>query len=247
MSARRCLVFGGSGTVGRAVCEALDAEGAEVFFTHHDGQVVADALRARSPRLHPLRADLRQVSEVERVVDAAVAELGGLDAFVHCAGLGFTAERAPGAAQETIAETSEEAWDRLFAVNVKSAFFAIRRFAPAMEKQGGGEIVLLGSIDGVKPVPAPVHYGASKGALAGMTRTLSKELGPKNVRVNLVAPGVLDGGISSTLPEELKKEYLKHCGLKRFGRPSEVASIVAWLVMHNTYVTGQTILVDGAL
>src|SRR4051794_10250615 len=112
MSARRCLVFGGSGVVGRAVTEALDAAECEVFFTHRTGESVAEALRARSPRLHPLRADLRDVAEVERVVDVAIAELGGLDAFVHCAGLGFTAERKPGAAQETISETSEEAWDR---------------------------------------------------------------------------------------------------------------------------------------
>ncbi len=230
------------------MCEALDAAGAEVFFTFLGGEAIATQLRTRSPRLHPLHVDLRRVAEVERAVDAAVAELGGIDAFVHCAGIGYTAPRAPGAAQEAIGETDEDAWDRLFAINVKSAFFAIRRLVPVMKKQAtGGEIVLIGSIDGVKPVPAPVHYGASKGALAGMTRTLAKELGPDGVRVNLVAPGVLDGGISSTLPEELKKEYLKHCGLKRFGRPAEVASVVAWLAMQNSYVTGQTILLDGAL
>ena len=247
MSARRCLVFGGSGTLGRGVCEALDDAGAEVFFTYLTGEKVAESMRARSPRLHPLKVDLARVQDVERAVDAAVAELGGLDAFVHCAGIGFTAPRAPNAAQESIGETSEEAFDRLFAINVKSAFFACRRLAPVMSAQGNGELVLIGSIDGVKPVPAPVHYGASKGALAGMVRTLAKELGPKNVRVNLVAPGVLEGGISTTLPDDLKKEYLKHCGLKRFGRPAEIAAFVAWLCTRNTYVTGQTILIDGAL
>ena len=240
-------MFGGSGTLGRSVCEALDVASAEVFFTFLTGEAAAQSLRARSSRLHPMKVDLRRTEDVARAVDAAVAELGGIDAFVHCAGIGFTASRTAGAAQETILETTEEAWDRLFAVNVKSAFFACRALAPVMEKQGNGEIILIGSIDGVKPVPAPVHYGASKGALAGMTRTLSKELGPKGIRVNLVAPGVLEGGISATLSEDLKKEYLKHCGLKRFGRPSEIASVVTWLATQNTYVTGQTILIDGAL
>jgi NAD(P)-dependent dehydrogenase (short-subunit alcohol dehydrogenase family) len=112
---------------------------------------------------------------------------------------------------------------------------------------GGGNIVLIGSVDGVKPVPAPVHYAASKGALTGMVAALAKELGEHNIRVNMVAPGILEGGISTVLEDRLMKEYLKHCGLKRLGRPSEVANVVAWLVRHNTYVTGQTVLVDGAL
>src|SRR5205823_1217978 len=122
-----------------------------------------------------------------------------------------------------------------------------RLLVPHFSRASGGELVLIGSIDGVKPVPAPVHYGASKGALVGMARTMAKELGPASIRVNVVAPGVLGEGISKTLPEDLRSEYLKHCGLKRFGAPSEIARVVAWLVLENTYVTGQTILLDGAL
>jgi NAD(P)-dependent dehydrogenase (short-subunit alcohol dehydrogenase family) len=96
-------------------------------------------------------------------------------------------------------------------------------------------------------VPAPVHYAAAKGALAGMTAAMAKELGPHGVRVNLVAPGILEDGMSRSLPEELRTEYLKHCGLRRYGRLSEIAAWAGWLALHNTYVTGQTILVDGAL
>ena len=107
--------------------------------------------------------------------------------------------------------------------------------------------MLLGSIDGVKPAPSPVHYAASKAALSGMVKAMAKELGPYNIRVNTVAPGVLDGGLSRVLPDDLRREYLKHCGLKRLGRLEEVASLVAWLAAENTLVTGQTIVVDGAL
>jgi NAD(P)-dependent dehydrogenase (short-subunit alcohol dehydrogenase family) len=80
-----------------------------------------------------------------------------------------------------------------------------------------------------------------------MVKAMAKELGPRNIRVNSVAPGILEDGISRTLPDELRQEYLKHCGLKRTGRLSEVARLVAWLALHNTYVTGQVMLVDGAL
>ena len=111
----------------------------------------------------------------------------------------------------------------------------------------GGNVVLLGSIDGVKPAPAPVHYAASKAALAGMIRAMAKELGPRGIRINSVAPGVLEDGLSRTLPEQLRREYLKHCGMKRFGRIDEVASLVTWLAVENTLVTGQTLVLDGAL
>jgi NAD(P)-dependent dehydrogenase (short-subunit alcohol dehydrogenase family) len=80
-----------------------------------------------------------------------------------------------------------------------------------------------------------------------MTAAMAKELGPDGIRVNLLAPGILEGGMSTRLPAELRQDYLKHCGLRRFGRFDEVAAWVAWLALQNTYVTGQTILVDGAL
>jgi NAD(P)-dependent dehydrogenase (short-subunit alcohol dehydrogenase family) len=242
-------VLGGSGTLGSAVCRSLVAAGADVAFTYRSQERVARQLvdQLNLPGNRALQADLSTTAETERVVDAALAVLGGIDAFVHCAAVGFTGSRSSESGQETIAEIDEAQFDNLFAVNVKSAFFACRRLVPSMRAQGGGDLVLIGSIDGVKPVPAPAHYGASKGALVGLCRTLAKELGEHGIRVNVVAPGVLSGGISMTLPSELRKEYLKHCGLKRFGEPAEVASIVTWLATANTYVTGQTILLDGAL
>jgi NAD(P)-dependent dehydrogenase (short-subunit alcohol dehydrogenase family) len=80
-----------------------------------------------------------------------------------------------------------------------------------------------------------------------MTAAMAKELGKDGIRVNLVAPGILESGMSHVLPENLRQEYLKHCGLRRYGRQAEIAAWAAWLALHNTYVTGQTILVDGAL
>ena len=132
-------------------------------------------------------------------------------------------------------------------VNAKSTFFAVKRVSDVMRRGGGGNIVLLSSIDGVKPAPSPVHYAASKGALMGMTLAMAKELGEFKIRVNQVAPGILEAGLSRVLPDALREEYLKHCGLKRLGRLEEVAAVVAWLARRNTYVTGRTIGVDGGL
>ena len=135
----------------------------------------------------------------------------------------------------------------MLAVNTKPSFFAVRRAAHHMRQSGGGSIVLLGSIDGVKSAPSPVHYAASKGALAAMVKAMAKELGPHNIRVNSVAPGILERGLSASVPDDLRNEYLKHCGLKRLGRVEEVAGLVTWLATENTCVSGQTVVVDGAL
>jgi len=240
-------VFGGSGALGRVVCETLASQGARVAFTYHTRSEIAKSLTERLPDTVALTLDLASLSDVERVVDEAASALGGLDAFVQCAGVAVTTGRDQGGSHPTISQVGERAWDDMMDVNVKSTFFALRRVVEVLRSSGGGNIVLVGSVDGVKPVPAPVHYAASKGALTGMIAALAKELGEHNVRVNMVAPGILEGGISGALEDRLMKEYLKHCGLKRLGRLSEVANVVAWLVRHNTYVTGQTVLVDGAL
>lgn len=234
-----CIVFGGSGAVGRAVCSALAARGARVGYTFHthDPGLGGTAM--------PL--DVTDVAALERTLDAFHAELGGIDAFVNCAAVGTTVPHDRPTVHHVMDDVDERAWDAMIDVNAKSAFFAVRRLSRLMRGNGGGNIVLLGSIDGVKPAPSPVHYAASKAAVSGMVKAMAKELGPYNIRVNTIAPGVLDGGLSRVLPDDLRGEYLKHCGLRRLGRLDEVASVAAWLALDNTLVTAQTIVVDGAL
>jgi len=237
---KRVLVFGGSGTVGRAIVSALAADGAQVAFTYFQNEAAARALLDAVPGSVARRVDLASAGETGRAVAELRAELGGLTAFVHAATLTSAAAEPK---FESILEVEEAMFDRLLAVNVKSAFFACRELA----RESIGNIVLLGSIDGTKSVPAPAAYAASKGALSALARALSKELGPRGVKINVVAPGVLEAGSSRMLPESLRAEYLKHCGLRRYGKLEEIAGLVAWLALQNTYITGQTLVVDGAL
>lgn len=244
MSAR-CLVIGGTGTVGRAVCAALAQRGARIAFTYHTARQRAaelrDAVGAWSCAL-----DLTRAGEVGLAVGLAADAFEGLDALVCCAGVGVT---APLDAQghQALDGVGEDAWDRMLDVNVKGAFFACRAARAALARAGGGNIVLLGSIDGVKLVPSPAHYAAAHGALAGMTRALAKELGGENIRVNMVASGPLDEGMARSVPPHLTEEYLKHSALRRLGKPAEVAAVIAWLAVENTYLTGRAIAVDGGL
>jgi NAD(P)-dependent dehydrogenase (short-subunit alcohol dehydrogenase family) len=243
----RCLVLGGSGVLGRAVCEALSREGAHLAFTYNRNRQAADAVLKICPSALALPLDLLSLPSIESRVEEAESVLGGLDAFVQCAGVAITVETADPRAHHLMGDVDDRAWGAMFDVNVRSTFFAARRAAAAIGRSGGGNIVLVGSIDGIKAAPAPVHYAASKGALAGMVPAMGKELGKQGIRVNMVAPGILEGGISDAIPDDLRAQYLKHCGLKRLGRPAEIANVIAWFATRNTYVTGQTILVDGAL
>jgi NAD(P)-dependent dehydrogenase (short-subunit alcohol dehydrogenase family) len=245
----RVLVIGASGALGGAIASILAAKGARLALTYHEHEAPARALEAahRDAVAAVLPLDLASVASVEAGVERAIAALDGLDGLVFAGAVGATIERAGEASHHRIANFDEAAYDRMMDVNVKGAFFAVRAAERALASAGGGNVVLVSSIDGVKPVPSPVPYAASKAALGGMARALAKELGEKRVRVNVVAPGIMEAGLSRVLPAALKEEYLKHCGLKRVGKLAEVAATCAWLALENVYVTGQTLVVDGGL
>jgi 3-oxoacyl-[acyl-carrier protein] reductase len=210
---KRVVVLGGSGALGTAVVAALSTR-AEV----------------ESPRI-----ELTDAHEIDRVIRA----YGPIDALVHCAAVASTCTPP---AWESLADVDLDGFDRLFAVNVKSAFVAARAASIT-----GGNIVFVGSIGGGKSVPAPAPYAASKAALSGLAASLAKELGPKRTCVNVIAPGLLEGGLSKLVPERLRNEYLKHCARKRFGKIDEAAAVIAHFALDNTYVTGRTIAVDGGM
>lgn len=241
----RVLVIGGSGTLGGSVCRALAARGARVALSYCQGEAPARALEVELPGARAFRCDLAEAARVPALVDEAAAWLGGLDALVHCAAVAV-GRPDRGGIYEPLDEIDLDSYERLMAVNVRSVFLACQRAVRHAPKEGAN-FVLVGSVDSEKPLPAPAHYVASRGALRGLAMGLTKELGPRQIRVNVVAPGLLEGGLSRAVPDALRAEYLKHCALKRLGRPAEVAELVAWLACENTYVTGRTIAVDGAL
>lgn len=250
MGSPRCLVLGGSGHVGSEVCRALAAGGAEVAFSYFNGEARAKELERALPGAKALRADLRDFAEAARVVDEAAGLLGGLDALVQCAGTAGDPELYRGRAADgcdKFLSVDEDGYDEMQDLTVKSTFSAAQAAAKLMRGQGGGQIVVVGSMDGVKPVPAPVHYAAAKGALRAMVSALAKELGRRGIKVNLIAPGILSGGVGGLLSPDLLSDYTTHSALKRVGTAAEVAQAVAWFVLQNTYVTGQSVLLDGGL
>ncbi len=237
----KVLVLGGSGVVGSACVRELRARGATVAFSYNTAKAKADALAAETDA-RAIALDVLEVGATAAAVERAATELSGLDALVHAIGVAST--RVPVAFDDDLRD-DEAGLDRLLAINVRSAYVAVTRAQSLMTN--GGNIILLGSVDGEKSVPSAPPYAMSKAALSGMARALAKVLGPKKIRINVVAPGILEGGASSVVPERIRVEYLKHSNAKRFGTSQEIARTVAHLALENTYVTGKTLILDGGL
>jgi NAD(P)-dependent dehydrogenase (short-subunit alcohol dehydrogenase family) len=238
------IVVGVSSRLGTAVAREVASRGARVGGTFHRGEDRAAALGKELDGFVARRLDLSQAPDVERTIDDLAAELGGADALVHCAAVASAS--ADGVSYDRLADVDPATFARMLAINVTSPLLCARAFAAA-RGSARRNLVLVGSIDGAKPVPTVVPYATSKGAMVAMARALAKELAPSGILVNVVAPGVLEGGITAIVPDDVKREYLKHCALKRFGTHEEIARSVAWFALANTYVTGQTMVLDGGL
>lgn len=249
MKSIKTLVIGGSGNLGEAVCHTLVREGFDLAFTYFKQQEKAEklvsTLRQENQQVYTLPLNLHNLDDIRQTIEKANTLLGGLDALIITAGL---ASRQEWKGQQGFLEIDDVGFDRMISVNVRGVFFACQTAARIMIEKNSGKIVITGSIDGVKAVPSPVDYACCKGALWGLTRSLAKELGQYGILVNMIAPGLLEGGIGNELSEKLKKDYIKHCSLKRVGKFSEIAQMVAFLVgKRNTYLTGQAIILDGGL
>jgi NAD(P)-dependent dehydrogenase (short-subunit alcohol dehydrogenase family) len=232
LQGRIAVVTGGGRGLGRAIVQALAAEGADLAFSYRESRPGAEEeverLRARGRRVFTARADARVRGDMERFVDAASAALGGLDLLVNNVGV-FR--------RVTLDALSEADLDEAFDVNVKSAVMASRAAAPHLRKRGGGAIVNVASLGGLRPWKAYLPYCVSKAALIMATQVLAVALAPE-IRVNAVAPGILDPpGAGEALREKVP--------LKRFGTHAEAVEAVLFLATGASYTTGEVLTLDG--
>jgi NAD(P)-dependent dehydrogenase (short-subunit alcohol dehydrogenase family) len=243
LEGRTALVTGGSRGLGRAICEALAREGARVAFNYARSE---DDARATLAALEQLGAaasahrvsvlDKPGLVELVRSLDRAH---GKLDILVNNAGFGQVVP---------LALMEEEDWDQMLDTHVKGAFLATQAVLRSMVRERYGRVINIGSLAGVKMMQAPVHYATAKAALKGFTESLAKEVGRYGITVNCVAPGILDEGVSDHLPPARKEEYLRHCALRRVGKLSEAADVVAFVASERaSYLNGATVVVDGAV
>ncbi len=250
MGEPKALVIGGSGSLGSETCRILVQKGFDVALTYYSNLEKAENLRQdlteSAANVHIFRLDLNNIENTKRVIRQADKALGRIDSLVITSGLATGREKSKEVSK--FLDVTPEEYDKMMGVNVRGVFFACQEIARIMSAAGGGRIVIVGSIDGVKPVPSPVDYACCKGALWAITQSLSKELGSNGILVNMVAPGILEGGIAELLSRDLMTEYLKHCSLGRVGSFSEIAKVIAFLAgPKNSYLTGQALILDGGL
>ena len=227
---KRALVLGGTGAVGGAVLRELARRGVPAVFGYLRSEARAMALAAEHGHT-PLRIDLADPAATAAALDAQDTP----DVVIHAAGVSGAL---------SLAEIDLATWRRAMAVNVESAYQVCRWIAA---RGRPCDIVLVGGLDRAQSLPLPVHFAATQGALSAMTMALGHELGPRGVRINLVALGVLDAGISAQLASHRRKDYEKFSALRRAGTADEAARVIAWLALENTLIQGKVVSVNGGI
>jgi 3-oxoacyl-[acyl-carrier protein] reductase len=232
---RRALVLGGTGVVGREVVRELRGEGVDVTFSFHRSEEQARRLEGELGA-RPVRIDLASADELPSYLAGLGADAP--EVAIHCAGM---------LVSTPVTDTPDDAWERSYAVNARSAFHLCRGLGAAMRARGGGDIVFVGGLDRTQSLPVPTAWAASQGLLSAMVMAAAKELGPAGVRVNMVALGLLGEGLSTGLPERVKADYLAFSALRRNGTAAEAAKLIAWLATKNTFVTGKVVGAHGGI
>jgi NAD(P)-dependent dehydrogenase (short-subunit alcohol dehydrogenase family) len=243
LEGRVCLITGGSRNLGRALGLAFARAGARVAFTFaHSDEDAANTcalLAELGPAPLCFKGSAADPEHVASTVSSVVAAWGGLDVLVHNAG---AMQIVP------IALMEEADWDAVMDVNVKGAYLFARAVLRPMLRARRGHILHIGSFGSDRLLPAPVHYAAAKSALRGFSEALAKEVGRYGVRVNLLAPGLLEAGMSRRLPDYRLREYVEHCALGRLGGLDEIAAAAVWLVSDEaTLLAGARVVIDGGL
>jgi NAD(P)-dependent dehydrogenase (short-subunit alcohol dehydrogenase family) len=241
LTGRVALVTGATRGLGQSMAKGLAEAGADIVSVSRsaDDATVRELVARSGRRFWSFQVDLGQPDQRRGLIDRILAQTGRLDVLVNNAGI---SQNLPLALME------EEDWDRVMDVNVKGTFLTSRAVLRGMIRRKGGVIVNVGSMAGVRMIDAPVHYCASKAAVAGLTMALAKEVARHGIRVLCVAPGLLEDGVGRNLPDHRLRDYLKHCSLGRVGTLDEVARFAAFLASdRNGYMTGETIVMDGCV
>jgi 3-oxoacyl-[acyl-carrier protein] reductase len=234
LQGKTALVTGGSRGIGRAIALELSRAGAEVAVGYNSGAEEAEGV-AKEAGGRALQADVSDPEEAKRLVE----EAGELDILVNNAGL---------TRDGLLARMPDADWRDVVETNLSSVFYTCRAAVRGMMKRRAGSIVNVSSIVGVHGNWGQTNYGASKAGIIGFTKSLARELGSRNVRANVVAPGYVNTRLTNVLPEDAQQAMLSNTPLGRLGDPEDVAGAVRFLCSDEAaFITGEVLLVDGGL
>ena len=243
LEGKTALVTGASRGIGRGIVEKFAEHGANIAFTYLSSDVKAQELVAslekNEVKVKAYKSDASDYKSAEDLVAAVVEEFGGVDALINNAGV---------TKDNLLMRMSEEQWDDVIRINLKSVFNLTKAAQRTFLKQRSGSIVNLSSIVGVKGNAGQANYAASKAGMIGFTKSIALELGSRNIRCNAIAPGFIATEMTDALDEKVIDDYKKAIPMKRLGTAEDVANLTLFLASDmSTYVSGQVINVDGAL
>ena len=242
LEGKKAIVTGGGRGIGRAIALALAGEGADVAVLDMDesgARETAGLIEKSGRDALSFPVDVSRGSAVQTVVNKILDLWESIDIVVNNAGI---------TRDTLLIRMSEEDWDSVIAVNLKGAFNLSRAIARSMMKQRSGCIVNIASIIGMMGNAGQVNYAASKGGLIAFTKALAKEMAPRGIRVNAVAPGFIATEMTDKIPEKIREQMIAAIPLGRMGTPEDIAGVVTYLTSPAAaYITGQVLVVDGGM
>ncbi|MFL6230826.1 MAG: SDR family NAD(P)-dependent oxidoreductase [Pyrinomonadaceae bacterium] len=241
LEGKRAFISGGTRGLGAAMCEVFAREGADVAFSYHSrddlAEAVAEKVRAHGRRVHPDKVSVTDRVGMKRLVRQLIDEWGGIDILVNNA-----AVNKP----DNFATTTDRSWDDVIGTNVGSLFAVTKPIYKQMIRQRQGSILNITSVGAIRALPTSVHYATSKAAMIGFTKCLSREAANFGVTVNAIAAGIFDTDLAHTLPERLIQMHEFWVAKGRMGRPEELAEYAAFMVSdRNSFMNGEIVIIDG--
>jgi len=242
LEGKKAVVTGAGRGIGRSIALALARNGADVAVLDMDeagAGETAGIIEQTGRKSLALAVDVSRLSEVEEAINKILDLWGSIDIVVNNAGI---------TRDNLLIRMKEDEWDSVIAVNLKGSFNLSKAVARSMMKQRSGCIVNIASIIGMMGNAGQANYAASKGGLIALTKSLAKEMAPRGIRVNAVAPGFIATEMTDKIPEKLREEMVRSIPLGRMGEPDDVAAVVSFLTSPAAgYITGQVIVVDGGM
>lgn len=237
------LVTGASRGIGRAIALYFAKNGARVAVNYSGSEAraneVVEEIKANGGTAFAIKADISSSEDVTNMVKSVINEFGSLDVLVNNAGI---------TRDNLLMRMKEEDWDAVINTNLKGVFLTTKAVTRQMMKQRQGRIINIASIVGVSGNPGQANYVAAKAGVIGLTKTAAKELSSRGITVNAIAPGFIETDMTGKLEEGIKEDMLRNIPLARFGQPEDIAAAAAFLASDaSSYITGQTIHVDGGM
>lgn len=236
---KNIVVTGGSRGIGKCLVENFAKAGYNVILNYNKSKKQAEQIKnelaGQGIKIEIFKADISKREEVKKLIKFAIKNMGNIDILINNAGI---------AKLQMFQDVTEEDWNEMMDTNLKSIYYTIQEVLPSMIQKKAGCIINISSMWGIVGASCEAVYAASKAGMDAITKSLAKELGPSNIRINSIAPGVINTDMNSTIDEKIKEEIKKETPLERIGESIDIYRCAKWLA-EDEFTTGQVISVNG--